>query len=152
MTPNAFPQTATRALHDARDDERAGRTAVAIEKYRSAIDAAVVDDEVATQAEALCRLSVVMHWQQERGVARELCAQSFEVSSALGDSALSAQALNTLGGFELAAGKTANAGDFFRRASVISRRTRWPIDPRAVARPLSIGVRTASRQSPLRAR
>jgi len=123
MSPNASPQSATRALHDARDDERAGRIAIAIEKYQTAIDAAVADHDAPTQAEALRRLSVVMHRQLERGVARELCVQSFEVSSALGNSALAAEALNTLGGFELEAGKTADASELFRRALAMARDT-----------------------------
>ena len=116
MPTNAFPQSAIRVLRDARDDERAGRVEAAIEKYRSSIDASLVDGDAPTQAEALRRLSVVMHRQLERGVARELCVQSFEVASALRDHTLSAEALNTLGGFELEAGKTGDAGDFFRRA------------------------------------
>jgi putative nucleotidyltransferase with HDIG domain len=116
MPTNALPQSATRVLRDARDDERAGRVEAAIEKYRSAIDASLVLGDVPTQAEALRRLSVVMHRQLERGVARELCVQSFEVASALRDRTLSAEALNTLGGFELEAGKTGDAGELFRRA------------------------------------
>ena len=112
--------SATRALRDARDDERAGRIAVAIERYRSAIDASIVEDDAPTQAEALRRLSVVMHRQLERGVARELCEQSFDVASGLGDQALAAEALNTLGGFELEAGRTADAEAFFRRALVMA--------------------------------
>ena len=123
MPPSAFPSSATRALHDARDDERAGRIAAAIEKYHVAIEAAVADVDVPTQAEALRRLSVVMHRQGERGVARELCMQSHEVSSALGDSTLAAEALNTLGGFELEAGATSDAGDLFRRALAMARNT-----------------------------
>ena len=116
MPSSASRQTAIRVLRDARDDERAGRIAVAIEKYRAAIDAAVADDDAPTQAEALRRLSVVMHRQMERGVAHQLCVQSHEVASALGDDTLAAEALNTLGGFELEAGKTGDAGDLFRRA------------------------------------
>jgi putative nucleotidyltransferase with HDIG domain len=123
MPPNAFPHSATRALRDARDDERAGRIAVAIEKYRIAIDVSVADGDGPTQAEALRRLSVVMHRQLERGVAHELCVQSLEVASALGDKALSAEALNTLGGFELEAGKTADADEYFRRALAMAHGT-----------------------------
>ncbi|MEP7086009.1 MAG: tetratricopeptide repeat protein, partial [Gemmatimonadota bacterium] len=123
MASNAFPQSATRVLHDARDDERAGRVALAIEKYRAAIDAAVSDTDVSTQAEALRRLSVVMHRQHERGVARELCLQSFEVASALGDSTLAAEALNTLGCFELEAGEPGGAGELFLRALTMARNT-----------------------------
>jgi putative nucleotidyltransferase with HDIG domain len=108
--------SATRALRDARDDERAGRIASAIEKYHEAIDAAIMNQDAPTQAEALRRLSVVMHRQLERGVARELCLQSLEVASGLGDQVLAAESLNTLGGFELEAGRTVDAGDYFHRA------------------------------------
>jgi putative nucleotidyltransferase with HDIG domain len=113
--------SATRALRDARDDERAGRIASAIENYREAIDAALANDDAPTEAEALRRLSVVMHRQLERGVARELCNQSFEVASGLGDEVLAAESLNTLGGFELEAGKTVDAGDYFHRALAMAR-------------------------------
>ncbi len=123
MPPSAFPQSATRILHDARDDERAGRIGAAIQKYHAAIDAAVEEDDVPTQAESLRRLSVVMHRQLVRGVARELCLQSFEVSSALGDSTLAAEALNTLGGFELEAGETSDARELFQRALEMARNT-----------------------------
>lgn len=123
MPLNALPRSAIRALRDARDDERAGRIAAAIEKYRTAIDVSVAHGDAPTQAEALRRLSVVMHRQLERGVAHELCVQSYEVASALADAALSAEALNTLGGFELEAGKTADAGDYFRRALAMAHGT-----------------------------
>ena len=121
MPSPVVPPSATRALRDARDDERAGRIAIAIEKYRAAIDAAVADGDGPTQAEALRRLSVVMHRQLERGVAHELCKQSLDVASELGDATLAAEALNTLGGFELEAGKTADAGELFRQALAMAR-------------------------------
>jgi putative nucleotidyltransferase with HDIG domain len=120
MSNSALPKFATRLLRDARDDERAGRIASAIERYQAAIDVAVSDGDVPTQAEALRRLSVVMHRQLERGVAHELCVQSFEVASALDDAALAAEALNTLGGFELEAGRTVEAETFFRRARAMA--------------------------------
>ena len=94
---------------------------MAIEKYRAAIEAALADHDGLTQAEALRRLSVVMHRQGENGVAHELCKQSLEVARALGDAVLAAEALNTLGGFELEAGKTGDAGDLFRRALAMAR-------------------------------
>jgi putative nucleotidyltransferase with HDIG domain len=123
MPHNELPQSATRALRDARDDERAGRIAAAIEKYHTAIDLSVAVDDAPTHAEALRRLSVVMHRQLERGVALELCVQSFDVASAIGDQPLSAEALNTLGGFELEAGRTVDAGSYFRRALTMAHDT-----------------------------
>jgi len=120
MSPNSACGTATRALRDARDDERAGRIAVAVEKYQAAIDAAIAGADALTQSEALRRLAVVMHRQLERGVAHELCVQSFEVADDIGDQALAAEALNTLGGFELEAGQPGTAGDLFRRALAMS--------------------------------
>jgi len=121
MSPTSVPHSATRALRDARDDERAGRIAAAIEKFHVAIDAAVADGDAPTQAEALRRLSVVMHRQLEGGVARELCKQSLDVANELGDATLAAEALNTLGGFELEAGKPADAGELFRSALAMAR-------------------------------
>ena len=66
-----------RALRDARDDERAGRIGLAVERYQAAIDVAIASADALTQSEALRRLAVVMHRQLERGVARALCEQSF---------------------------------------------------------------------------
>ena len=120
MSSTAAPGPALRALRDARDDERAGRIGMAIEKYQSAIDAAIAAGDAPTQSEALRRLAVAMHRQLERGVARELCEQSFEVAHVIGDEALAAEALNTLGGFELEAGQPGTAGDLFRRALTMS--------------------------------
>lgn len=119
LTPLLSP--ARRALRDARDDERAGRLGMAIEKYQAAIDAAITACDAPTQSEALRRLSVAMHRQLERGVARELCTLSFEVADEIGDQDLAAEALNTLGGFELEAGQTGTAGDLYRRALTMAR-------------------------------
>ena len=96
---------------------------MAIENYHASIDAAVVTGDAATRAEALRRLSVVMHRQLERGVAQELCWQSYEVSNSLGDDGLAAEALNTLGGFELEAGRPGDARDFFCRALAMAHET-----------------------------
>ncbi|MGH7621565.1 MAG: hypothetical protein ACREMU_04430, partial [Gemmatimonadaceae bacterium] len=61
MSPNAGNGSATRALRDARDDERAGRLVLAVEKYQAAIDSAIASADALTQSEALRRLAVVMH-------------------------------------------------------------------------------------------
>ena len=121
MSLNPMVSPAKRALRDARDDERAGRLGTAVDKYQAAIDAAIATGDAPTQSEALRRLSVAMHRQLERGVARELCTQSFEVADDIGDQALAAEALNTLGGFELEAGQTGTAGDLFHRALAMAR-------------------------------
>ena len=121
MPASPVSATATRALRDARDDERAGRIPSAIEKFQLAIDLADAQDDASTHAEALRRLSVVMHRQLHGEVARDLCVRSLEVASRIGDQALSAEALNTLGGFELEAGNSGEAEDFFRRALGMAR-------------------------------
>jgi putative nucleotidyltransferase with HDIG domain len=121
MSLNPMVSPAKRALRDARDDERAGRLGTAIDKYQAAIDMAIATGDAPTQSEALRRLSVAMHRQLERGVARELCTQSFGVADDIGDQALAAEALNTLGGFELEAGQTGTAGDLFHRALAMAR-------------------------------
>ena len=63
MSSTAIPGPALRALRDARDDERAGRIGMAIEKYQGAIDAAIAAADAPTQSEALRRLAVAMHRQ-----------------------------------------------------------------------------------------
>ena len=88
-------------LRDARDRERAGCFADAIERYEAAIAAAEQAGEQALLAEGLRRLAVLRHHCDDTAQARLLCRRSYEVARALGDDLLAAQALNTLGAVEM---------------------------------------------------
>src|SRR5207245_11011121 len=88
-------------LHEARDRERAGCIPEAIERYESAIAAAERSGERTVLAEALRRLAVRWPRRDEGARARELCRRSYEVAQQLGNELLAAEALNTLGGFDL---------------------------------------------------
>ena len=102
-------RSAAGLLHHARSQERGGSIAEAIEAYESAISEAEQSGERAVLAEALRRLAVVRHHRDEATRARELCRRSYEVARASDDGLLAAEALNTLGGFDLTTGSLEDA-------------------------------------------
>jgi putative nucleotidyltransferase with HDIG domain len=103
-------------LQDARDRERAGCIPEAIAGYEAAIAAAERGDERTILVEALRRLAIVRHHRDESGRARELCRRSYEVAREIGNDALAAEALNTLGGLDLATGSLDDARTTFLQA------------------------------------
>jgi putative nucleotidyltransferase with HDIG domain len=103
-------------LHEARGRERAGCIPEAIERYESAIAAAEQGGDRTVLAEALRRLAIVRHHRDEPGEARELCRRSYEVARQITNDLLAAEALNTLGGLDLASGSLQDARDTFLRA------------------------------------
>ena len=106
-------RSAADLLHDARGSDRAGCMPEAIAAYESAIAAAELSGERAVLAEALRRLAVVRHRQDDSGSARELCRQSYEVARQAGSDVLAAEALNTLGGLNLEIGSLTEAQGTF---------------------------------------
>src|SRR5678815_108621 len=92
---------ATRRASDlllmARESERAGCIAEAIEQYESSIVQAERDGERAVLAEGLRRLGRVRHQSGEREIARRLCQDSHDIARGLGNEVLAGEALNTLG-------------------------------------------------------
>jgi putative nucleotidyltransferase with HDIG domain len=103
-------------LHEARGRERAGCLPEAIDRYESAIAAAEASVERTVLAEALRRLAVVRHHRNESALARELCHRSYDVARAVGNDLLAAEALNTLGGLDLATGSLEDARKTFLAA------------------------------------
>lgn len=91
----------TQALHEALVHERAGRMAEAIDAYTVAIELAERSGERTALAEALRLVAVLWHRQDDSVRAREACRKSYLVACELGDDALAAAALNTLGGLDL---------------------------------------------------
>jgi putative nucleotidyltransferase with HDIG domain len=112
----AAPRRAADRLHEARGRERAGCIPEAIDCYDAAIAVAQQTGELTVLAEALRRLAVLRHRRNESAQARELCHRSYGVARALGNSLLAAEALNTLGGLDLAAGALDDARDAFLQA------------------------------------
>jgi putative nucleotidyltransferase with HDIG domain len=110
-------------LHEARQHERTGRVADAMERYNAAIGAAEEHGLWAVQAEALRRLGVCHHHRNEPGPARDACRKSYDVALRAGDQVLAAEAVNALGGFELESGNLDTARDTFRRALEIGGRS-----------------------------
>src|SRR3989304_3554855 len=94
-------------LEEAVRRDREGRVAEASERYHAIIGAAATHG--AALAEALRRLGVIHHRRNEPGIARDLCARSFDVAASLPDNRLAAEALNALAGFEMETGALEHA-------------------------------------------
>jgi putative nucleotidyltransferase with HDIG domain len=109
-------RSAVDLLHDARGRDRAGCMPEAIEAYQSTIAAAEQSGERAVLAEALRRLAVVRHRQDDSVSARALCRRSCDVARQMHSDVLAAEALNTLGGVNLENGSLAEAQENFLRA------------------------------------
>jgi putative nucleotidyltransferase with HDIG domain len=108
--------SAARTLLSAREHERAGRRDAAVAAYRDVIVRAEEAGELRVLAEALRLLSILLPRGDSGSDAHALCERSFGIASEIGDELLAAQALNTIGAFELEAGRTASARDAFERA------------------------------------
>jgi putative nucleotidyltransferase with HDIG domain len=101
-------------LHDARAQEKEGHLSEAIDSYDRAIALAQQRGELEVLSEALRRLAVLRHQRDASPEARALCRRSFEVATGIADHRLAAEALNTLGGIEMATGCLTEAGQHFR--------------------------------------
>src|SRR5437879_3200153 len=80
-------------LHEARERERAGSNAEAIERYEAAIAAAEANGERIVLAEALRRLGILRQRRDELAPARALCRRSYDVAREMGNDLLTAEAL-----------------------------------------------------------
>lgn len=112
----AAVRNAADLLLNARGMERAGCVAEAIEGYESAIAAAEGSADGTVLAEALRRLAVLRHQRDDSVQARALCLRSYEVACKIDNDLLAGEALNTLGGVELATGALDDARKSFVRA------------------------------------
>src|SRR5712691_3577718 len=109
-------RSAADLLHGARARERAACIPEAAALYEAAIAAAEPAGEHAALAEALRRLAVLRHRRGESAEARELCRRSQAVARRAGNSVLAGEALNTLGGIDLATDAVVDARQNFLRA------------------------------------
>jgi tetratricopeptide (TPR) repeat protein len=87
-----------------------------VEQYATAIDLATGSGVPQVLAEALRRLGVLHHRRAEPTVAADLCHRSYSTAVATGASALAAEALNALAGFELEQGHIGEARVRYRNA------------------------------------
>ena len=110
-----FPPPAA-VLRQARERERAGCFPEAIEHYVAAIESAERSGDQPVLAEALRRLAVVRHQRGDADQARELCLRSYGVGLEIADEILAAEALNTLGGMDVATGALDDARETFLQA------------------------------------
>src|SRR5207302_5525458 len=100
--PRAPVRPAADLLHEARARERAACIPEAAALYEAAIAAAEPAGEHAALAEALRRFAVLRHRRGESAEARELCRRSHAVACHAGNAVLAGEAVNTLGGIDLA--------------------------------------------------
>jgi putative nucleotidyltransferase with HDIG domain len=114
------PPSAREHLAEARVHERAGRTVEAGAAFERAIQAAEQGDDPRILAESLRRLSVLCHHRNEPERARALCRRSRETAHAMADRVLTAEAINTLGGFELEHGAMGPARELLEEALRLS--------------------------------
>jgi putative nucleotidyltransferase with HDIG domain len=103
-------------LAGAREQERSGRMEAAAELYVCAVASAERAGAGEVLAEALRRLSVIRHQQNDPDLARALCRRSYETAQAIGSRALAADALNTLGGVEFERGQMQRARELLGEA------------------------------------
>src|SRR5439155_26088123 len=89
---------------------------------------------ISVLAEALRPLAILRRHRDEPTWARELCQRSYEVARQIGNDLLAAEALNTLGGLDLAAGSLAQAATTFLRPADLGGSSP-PLPPRAPANP-----------------
>ena len=115
LPPDA-PSGAVVFLGEARDRERAGRIADAIARYESAIATAERSGDRAVLSEALRRLAILQHHRADSARARELSRRAYEVAREMSHDLLAAEALNTMGGLELATGSLQDARQVLFRA------------------------------------
>ncbi|MGH7701971.1 MAG: hypothetical protein ACREMO_02675, partial [Gemmatimonadales bacterium] len=103
-------------LAEARAHERAGALSEAVGCYQAAVDEAARTLDRRVEAEALRRLGVVRHHQNDRALAVELCRRSHQVAGEVDDPILAGEALNALAGFEFEEGAIESARIMFHRA------------------------------------
>ena len=88
----------------------------ALLSYQAAIRLAEQGADHAALAETLRRMSVVHYQRDEPDVALALCRRSYDTALLLGDAALAAEALNTLGGMEVDRGRMPEARQLLEEA------------------------------------
>jgi HD-GYP domain-containing protein (c-di-GMP phosphodiesterase class II) len=120
----AAPRRAVEWLHEGTERERSGSLSDASACYDAAIIAAELSGDQHVLAEALRREAVVLHHRDDRERARTLCQRSRDVAEAIGHDVLAAEALNTLGGLELTAGRLDDARRLFAQALERGRESR----------------------------
>ncbi|HEV8264962.1 MAG TPA: tetratricopeptide repeat protein [Gemmatimonadales bacterium] len=122
--PRAAVRSAADILHEARAREWTACIREAVMCYEGAIARAEQTGERAALAEALRRLAVIRHRGNQSTAARELCRRSYTVAVEAGNDLLAAEALNTLGGLDLASGALPEARKYFLDASRLGGQSR----------------------------
>jgi putative nucleotidyltransferase with HDIG domain len=114
--PDPELRPASVRLREGRSAERSERLVEARASYEAAIALAATSGERAVRVEALRRLGVVCHRQNEGAQARDICRQSYAEAIELGDVVLAGEALNALAGFEFESGEIGAARGLYQNA------------------------------------
>jgi len=101
-------------LASGREHDRRGNVAAATDCYAEAIDTAIHDPAILS--EALRRLAVLHHRRAEAGTAADLARRAKAVATGAGLTVLAAEALNALGRFAFEAGDLASAREHYESA------------------------------------
>jgi tetratricopeptide (TPR) repeat protein len=104
-----------------REYDRNGHLEQAADAYEAAFRSADASGDAIVSAEALRRLALVRHRRQDPAAARGLCRRSEAIARQAAQPDLAAEALNTLGGFDLLEERFEAARDFFLRAETGAR-------------------------------
>jgi putative nucleotidyltransferase with HDIG domain len=116
QSPVATSASISGLLEIARRYDRKGYVEEAAGAYEAAILAAEKQSNRQLLAEALRRHAVLCHRRGQVSEARELCQRSYDTAVGSQDHGLTAEALNTLAGFELVEENYHSARETFRRA------------------------------------
>jgi len=119
--PSVAGRRGAAALREAVAHERAGRVGEAVTTYERAVRESEAFGEATVLSEALRRLSVLRNRLRQGDAPRALCERAFEVAETAGELSLAAEALNSLGAFDLEAGRLDEARARFALALVLGR-------------------------------
>lgn len=115
------PRQIQAVLREARDRERSGCTAAALERFERAVAMAEECEDRRALSQSLRGLAVALHRRGNRTRGRHLAGRSYDVARDIGDQLLAAEALNSLGAMELAVGSLEEARSRFTSALELGR-------------------------------
>jgi putative nucleotidyltransferase with HDIG domain len=122
--PGSGDRRAADFLRDARERERAGCIAEAVECYQAAVAEAERGADQRLLAEALRRLAVLRFQQSHAEEALQLCRRSCAIARGIPNDLLAAEALNTVGAIQLQTGALDEARHTLLDALTVERDSR----------------------------
>jgi len=130
------PTAGEQNLAQGREDQRAGRMAIAMECFAQAVDQARASGDRELEIAARRHLAIAHHLRGEPRAALHLCLQSRDLALEFGHDRLAAQALIALGNFLYEEGRISAAQTQYRLAAMFG--TAYPEIQAAVAQNMGI--------------